>query len=96
MIVLNRTDVLIVLEQLYDVEGNCAIIYTNNGSEIIMEKKPSFHTRYMDICLSMKNIDGKEIIEYCHIPYENISYIITTTFENMKLKMENYVNNVFD
>ena len=86
-----KIDVLLILEQFFDRdEDNCAIIHMNDGSEIIVEKKPSFHSNIMSIILEDENIEKEKIIEECHIPYENILYIITTNFENIKLRLKNY------
>lgn len=94
MIILNKIDVFGILEQFFDDKNNCAILHLDSGSEIMVEEKPSFHNNFMIIYLKDTNIHKKEILEKCYVPYENISYIIATTFENISLRMENYMNNV--
>lgn len=80
---MNKNDVRLALNECFEKDGNCAVLYLLDGTSLIIQQKPAFFNVILRIELNFKH--GDEIIkETVILPYSSIMYITITSFENME------------
>ena len=86
---MDKQNLIMVLEECFKEEGNCAILHFLDGSQLLIDKKPKHFSSHMSVNVSY-DVNTETIIEQFIIPYSSVLYVTLSNVENLRILAKQY------
>ena len=87
---MEKTSVISIVEKCFEKEGNCIVFSLIDGSEVLINEKPSYFNLHLS-ANARNNYNGKTVCEVYNIPFSSILYITETNVRNLRIVQEEFL-----
>lgn len=81
---MDKQSLVLILRECFQIEGNYAVLFFNDGTSLMFKKKPVFRNLVMDIEVN-EAYNGGIVTEMYFIPYNSVSYVSITNEDNLRI-----------